>query len=200
MLDLSTSGILELLTQYGYAIIFPISIIEGPMVAALAGFLVSVGRLNAVLVFLLLLLGDMIGDTLYYCLGYFFRRGKVPKWLGYIGIKDHNVHVFEHYFQKHDWKIILLGKTQAVGVVILFSAGFARMSYKKFMAYNVLGSTPKIILFEGIGFYFGESYKQLDSYFNYAAIASMALALALLGGYFLFKRYLKTHYEELKVE
>lgn len=200
MLDLSNTGILALLTHYGYAIIFPISILEGPMVATLAGFLVSIGSLNAIIVFLLLLLGDMLGDTLYYALGRFTRRGKVPRWLGFLGIADHNVHIFEHYFQKHDWKIILLGKTQAVGSVILFSAGFAKMPYKKFMGYNIVGSIPKIILFEGIGFYFGEAYNRLSTYFDYAAVASLALALVLLGGYWLFKRYLKTHYEELKDE
>lgn len=197
MVDLSNTGILALLTHYGYAIIFPISIVEGPMVAALAGFLVSIGDLDAVLVFLLLLLGDMVGDTLYYLLGYFSRGKKVPRWLGIFGIREDNVKTFDRYFHEHDWKIILLGKTQPVGGAILFSAGFSKMSYKRFMAYNIVGSIPKIILFEGIGYYFGEAYNKLGTYFDYAAGASFVIALVLLGGYFLFKRYLKSHFVEL---
>jgi membrane protein DedA with SNARE-associated domain len=198
MLDLNVQGILELMTQYGYAILFPVSILEGPIVATLAGFLVSLGKLDPFIVFGILLCGDIVGDTIYYFLGRVFRREKVPRWLSFLGITEHNVHIFESYFKKHDWKIILLAKTQAVGSVILFTAGFARMPYRKFILLNIAGSIPKIILFEGIGFYFGEAYHQLNTYFGYAAWISLGTAVVLLGGYFLFKRYLKTHYEELQ--
>ena len=198
MLDLTSSGILELLTHYGYIVIFPISILEGPIVSVLAGFLVSVGKLNMILVFLLLLAGDLIGDTLYYSLGRFFRRKKIPRWLVFLGIRAENVHFFAHFFKQHDWKILMVGKAQAVGSVILFSAGLARMPYGPFLFYNFLASVPKIMLFEGIGFYFGEAYHRVEVYFDIFGVISLLLALLLLGGYFVFKRYLKMQYEELQ--
>jgi len=200
MLGFTNTELLDLLTQYGYGIVFPVSILEGPIVATLSGFLVSLGVFNFIFVTLVLVLGDLVGDTLYYLLGRSFRRKKVPRWLRFVGIRDDNVQRFEGYFHKHDWKIILLGKTQAVGAAILFSAGFAKLPYKKYMLYNLLGSAPKVLLFEAIGYYFGRAYSEFDSYLNTIGILSFLFAGFMLLAYFLFKRYLKSHYAELKNE
>lgn len=200
MLGFTNIELLDLLTQYGYGIVFPVSILEGPIVATLSGFLVSLGVFNLVYVTLILVLGDLVGDTLYYLLGRAFRRKKVPRWFRFFGIRDDNVHTFEGYFHKHDWKIILLGKTQAVGAAILFTAGFVKLPYKKYMLYNLLGSAPKVLLFEAVGYYFGKAYTELDSYVNTVGLLSFLFASFMLLAYFLFKRYLKTHYAELKNE
>lgn len=197
MLSFSHSDLLALLMQYGYAIIFPISILEGPVVAMLAGFLVSTGALNAWIVFALLMLGDTVGDALYYAVGRFFRGQKVPHWLGWIGITDENVHRFEHFFHQHHLKILLLAKTQAIGGVVLFTAGFARAPFWRYLWYNFLGSLPKVLLFQVAGFYVGQAFTRIDKVLDFFSIGSFVFAVVLLGGYFVFKRYLKTHYKEL---
>ncbi len=200
MLGFTNTELLDLLTQYGYGIVFPISVLEGPIIATLSGFLVSLKVFNPFLATLVLILGDLVGDTLYYGLGRAFRRKKIPGWLRFVGIRDDNVHTFEGYFHKHDWKIILLGKTQAVGSAILFTAGFAKIPYKRYMLYNLLGSAPKVLLFEAIGYYFGKAYTEFDSYLNAIGLLSFLFAAFMLLAYFLFKRYLKSHYTELKNE
>lgn len=197
MSSFTQSDLLALLVQYGYAIVFPISIVEGPVVAMLAGFLVSTGALDPFLVFALLMLGDTVGDALYYAVGRAFRGKKVPSWLGWAGITDANVHRFEHFFHQHHLKILLLAKTQAIGGVVLFTAGFARAPFWRYLWYNFLGSLPKVLLFEIAGFYVGQAFTRIDTVLDTVAIASFVFAGILLGGYFVFKRYLKTHYKEL---
>jgi membrane protein DedA with SNARE-associated domain len=200
MLGYTDSELVTLLTQYGYGMVFLLSVPEGPIVGALAGFLISLGIFNPIWATLVLMLGDAVGDALFYWIGTLFRSKKIPKWLGWFGIRDDNVHHFDHYFHQNDWKLILIAKTQAVGGAILFSAGFAKANFKKYMLYNVLGSFPKVILFLLIGFYFGEAFSEVDKVLTTVGLASFALALLLLGGYYALKRYLKTHAKELKNE
>jgi membrane protein DedA with SNARE-associated domain len=184
-------NIITLLEAYGYVMIFPIAIVEGPIVAVLAGFLVSLGHLNWLLVFLVLMAGDMVGDTLYYALGRWGGRGFLHRWGKYVGLTEDRAAAFKKTFAAHDWKIILIGKTQAVGSAVLFAAGVARMPFGKYMFYNVLGGTPKIALFEAVGFFFGAWYGTVSTYMNYAGAASFVLALALLFGYWFFRRRVK---------
>jgi hypothetical protein len=48
---LTIEAIMALLTQYGYFLLLPVSILEGPVVAMLAGALVSFHVLNGLLVY-----------------------------------------------------------------------------------------------------------------------------------------------------
>lgn len=196
----TTAHLFALLATYGYAILFPLSVVEGPVVAMIAGFFVSTGALNGVLVFCLLMAGDMVGDTLYYGLGKMFRRKKIPRILQAIGITEPRVQRFDLLFEKHDWKILLLGKTQAVGGVILFSAGFARMPYLPFLAYNFIGSLPKVLLFLVIGYYFGNALKDLDHVVSDVALISFGLAVLLLISYVILKAAIRVHFKELRNE
>ena len=52
----------------------------------------------------------------------------------------------------------MVGKTQALGSPILVAAGIAKAPFGKYILYNTLGSLPKVILFQVIGYYFGKSY------------------------------------------
>lgn len=197
MSGLALTNIVALLTQYGYAIIFPISIIEGPIVAVIAGFLVSLGRLNWFVTFCILMAGDIVGDTFYYALGRWGGRGFIRRWGKYIGVSEARVRSLEHYFYAHNWKILTFAKTQAVGSAILFSAGVAQMPFGKYIWYNLLSSLPKVALFEIIGFYFGRGLTSVNMYVNYAGALSFIAAVALLGAYWFIKKYINSKNREL---
>ena len=185
----TTAHIADLLAHYGYAMLLPVATMEGPLVSILAGMLVSLGILDAWISFAVLMAGDMLGDTLYYTLGRFGRRKEFPRWYRFIGITEERVHRLEKFFKAHDWKILFFAKTQAIGSVILFSAGFAHMNYKKYMFYNILGSLPKVAIFLSVGYFFTQGYAQVDGYVNAAGIFSVMLGVTLLIGYFVFKHY-----------
>lgn len=197
MFSLDHTSIFALLTHYGYAIIFPISILEGPIIAIIAGFLVSLGKLNGILVFIILVLGDLTGDSLYYGLGRFGGRSFVLRYGKYIRMSEEKVLRLEKYFGTHDWKIILFSKTQPIGSALLFSAGMAKMPYEKYLWYNLLGTLPKVLIFELIGFYFGQGYAQIGGYINIAGISSFILGALLIAAYWLLKKYTKIDTEKV---
>jgi membrane protein DedA with SNARE-associated domain len=61
--------ILIILEKYKYWLIFPIVIIEGPIIVVISGFLVYLGFLNAYITYIILVIGDSIGDSMYYAIG-----------------------------------------------------------------------------------------------------------------------------------
>lgn len=182
MFNLISSGkILLLLMAYRYAIFFPLAVIEGPIVTVIAGFLCSIGFFNFWFVYAIAMAGDIVGDALYYFLGWWggeriFKRGR------FLWIKTEQLGRLEKHFESHAGKIMLFGKwTQTVGAPILLAAGMARVSLKKYFFFNTIGSLPKVFIFLIIGFYFGRAYAEIDKYFGYISLAvSIIIVLVVL--------------------
>jgi membrane-associated protein len=198
-LHLGLSDIMALLIHYKYGILFPLSVIEGPVVSIISGFLITLGYLNLILTFFVLVIGDVVGDFIYYALGRWAGRTFINYFGKYVGVTEKRVHSLEHYFYEHDWKILFFGKTQAIGSAILFTAGVTRMPFARYMFFNLIASIPKVILFLVIGYYFGKAYATVNTYVNYFAIASLALSIVLLSGYLFLKRYIKKTQTDLDV-
>jgi len=181
----------SLLSRYGYAVLFPVAVVEGPGAAIVAGALVGSGQLDGVTVILMLVAADLVGDALYYALG---RWGHTPL-LERIGarlkITKDRLGPLEKHFRKHELKLIMLGKTQALGSVILYFAGAVKMSFARFMLYNLLGTAPKILLFVSIGFFVGQTIIHSAKSVDYITFVTFGIALILLVSYLLARRYMK---------
>ncbi|MFA6006797.1 MAG: DedA family protein [Candidatus Paceibacterota bacterium] len=175
-----TASIIALIEHYGYTIIFPISIVEGPVVTLISGFLVSLGLLNAFGVFCVLVAGDLVGDTLYYFIGRWGREGFVRRWGKYFGLTPERVAHVREYFHTRGWKLLLLSKAHGAGSLVLFSAGAAEMPYPKFLFYNFVGTVPRVFILETIGIYGGASFALINQYVNgVAAVLSVVFILAV---------------------
>ena len=172
-------AILNLLMVYKYLIIFPISILEGPIITILSGLLVSLGSVNVYMVFLTLIAGDLVGDMIYYIIGRFGRKHFIHRWGHLIGITEDKIIHLEDRFKKHEISILLIGKTQPIGSVALATAGFVKMPFIKFMSINLIGTIIKTIIFLIIGFYFGKAYMTIDNYLTRGGI--IALFVLVIG-------------------
>jgi membrane protein DedA with SNARE-associated domain len=183
--------VIPLIARYGYAVLLPVAVVEGPATAAITGALVAAGQFDGVIACLLLVAADLVGDALYYSLGRYGHGplfGWIDKWLR---ITPERLKRVEDRFHAHDWKLIMLGKTQALGGLVLYFAGASRMSFVRYMAFNVIGTFPKVILFEMIGFFLGASILQTTSRrLDYITFALFAMAMLLLGSYWLVRRRL----------
>jgi membrane protein DedA with SNARE-associated domain len=184
-------NIIDLLAQYKYLILLPMAIVEGPILAIIAGLLCSQGLLNAGYAYVIIVLGDIAGDTIVYLLG---RWGESPvlrklsRFLGFSEIKMAKARIF---FENNPNKTISLSKLiLGVGVAGIFMAGHAKIPYKKFMGICFTTSALQYIVYLSIGFLFGEAYKQINNYLNYFATLSILAALAT-GLFFLIKSKLK---------
>lgn len=189
---ISLQNILNWLILYKYEVIFPVTVVEGPIVTVIAGFLASQGILNLYLTYLIIVAGDLTGDLLYYAIGRWGGIRFVQQWGHWFGIKEKQIKRLEKHYEKHSGKTLIIGKiTHGVGSVILFTAGMARMSVWRFFWFNVIGTLPKSLLFLLIGYYFGESYKVIDTYLNLTAKTTIGVAVGLVLIYLLVVNILK---------
>lgn len=188
---ISTSSILSLLVIYRYAIFFPITIIEGPIVTIIAGFLSSLGYFNLIIIYVIAVLGDTIGDLIYYLIGH-WGGGRIVKNGKFLWIKSEQLVKIKNHFSSHAGKTLLFGKwTQHLGAAILLASGMSNMPIKKFILFNLIGSVPKILIFVLIGYYFGQAYDKINKYFGYASL-SIAVAIILIISYFVIVKVIKS--------
>jgi len=65
---------IELLLTYKYIILIQLSIIEGPILTVVCGFLVTLNVFDPIVVYVVMVLGDIAGDGLIYYIGYSGKR------------------------------------------------------------------------------------------------------------------------------
>jgi membrane protein DedA with SNARE-associated domain len=170
---------ITLITTYGYLVIFPLAIIEGPIITIIGGFLVSLGLLNPLLVYIVVIAGDIVGDALYYAIGR-YGKNKFLRWVGrHIGLTEESFSKAHKHFVAHGWKTLMAAKLiQGVGVAGLVTAGAVRMPYARYMLLCLSVSALQSMLFLGVGIVFGHAYLSLNHYLNVFA-TSMSIAFLL---------------------
>jgi len=182
--------VIPLLARYGYAVLLPIAVVEGPGVAMITGALVAAGQFNGLVAGLLLVAADLVGDALYYGLGRFGHAPLLKRISKRLKLKPERLDRLEQRFHDNDWKLLMIGKTQALGSIILYFAGASRMSFPRYMALNLIGTVPKVVLFELVGYFLGQTLLHSTHYINYLTVILFGVALLLLLLYWLIRRYL----------
>jgi membrane-associated protein len=186
----SPAELLILLEKYKYLLIFPIMVLEGPIITVISGFLVSLGKLDIYYAYPLLVIGDFLGDILHYGFGKYFNKFSFfQKALIFLGYDDERERMIEEHFRKHSGKTLIASKvSHGIGGFVQIVAGMINVDFVEFMKYSLLGTIPKILILFLLGYYLGSSYVRIDTYFDYTALFSIfALVIVLL--YILSKKY-----------
>ncbi|MEK7150920.1 MAG: VTT domain-containing protein [Patescibacteria group bacterium] len=176
----------QLLMAYGYALLFPIAIIEGPIISIIAGLLVAGGFLNLYITYGVLIFGDLVGDTLYYSIGRYGGNYFVKRWGWLLNIDGSKLLRLEENFNTHSAKWLFFAKAQGLGSAILVAAGVIKMPFGRFLWLNFLATICKSAIFLAIGFYFGKAYVSINGYINKFGI--ITIFLIIVGGILYFLR------------
>ncbi|TSC90975.1 MAG: hypothetical protein CEN90_702 [Parcubacteria group bacterium Licking1014_17] len=191
-MNFSVDEILSLLLAYRYLILFPIVVVEGPIVTVITGFFVSLGHLNAYLAYLVIVVADTTGDALHYLLGRTSRHRYASKIMGFLGINQKRLEHVELHFERHPIKTLLLGKiTHGIGGIPLVAAGVAKMPFWRFIKINILVTLPKSLILLLIGYFFGNYIDRINKYFDSTAFVMLAIAIILVIVYFVSVRLAK---------
>jgi membrane-associated protein len=195
--SLTLGAIPGLLMQYRYFFLFPIAVIEGPIISVITGYLVHLGFFDLFVAYFVILSGDLVGDVLYYLVGRYGRLQFIEKWGHFVGVNADKVKDMERIFGRHSAKALFFGKfTLGLGGIIILAAGASRVRFSKFFLYSSLGSIPKSAILMLIGGLFGYAFLTIGRYFNYTAIITMVVAFFIALGYYLFQRYAKKSLEK----
>ncbi len=182
-------NILNLLIEYKYLILFPLAIVEGPILAVIGGFLCISGLMNPGFLYIVIIAGDMIGDSLVYALG----RWGVPDFLkriaGRFGLFASDIEPVRAYFDSNPRKTISLSKiTLGIGFAGLYLAGNTKVPYRKYIIICFITSALQYIVYIGLGLLFGAAYKQISQYLDFLTALIFVLAASILFVYFIRSR------------
>jgi len=172
-------NIFQFLHSYGYAIILPLMILEGPVATLAAAILASLGAFNVWVVLILSIIGDIVGDVILYGLGYHYGMGFVKHVGKYIGITEKLVLRMEKYFQRHGGKTILAVKsTTGLCWAAFTAAGIVKMDFGKFLKNSFYGG----IIWSGflvfMGYFYGYLWREVRDYIKWIGWMVSIVAIA----------------------
>jgi membrane-associated protein len=150
----------------GYIILFAIIFAEtgllvgfflpGDSLLFSAGFLASTGRLDIFLLIGLLIVAAIVGDALNYFLGlqtgeHIFEKGRLKF------VKHEHLLAAKGFYDRHGGKAIVLARfVPLVRTFTPFVAGVARMRYRDFVFFNVVGGVGWVLSMSLAGYFLGQ--------------------------------------------
>ncbi len=120
-----------------------------------AGALAAVGGLNPFLLFLILSAAAILGDTANYWIGNFIGPRVFQKEKSRIFRREYLDRTHEFYEKYGAETIIIARFVPIVRTFAPFVAGVGRMTYARFLSYNVIGGVLWVSLFVFGGYFFG---------------------------------------------
>ncbi len=177
------------LASYKYLALFPLALVEGPIVTVIMGFFSSLGFINLLFAFLIIVAGDLTGDGFFYILGRKGGKKFIQRWGRFLGVKESQVESLEKNFTERGGRILIIGKIlHGVGGAFLLAAGLAKMPFDKFLFFNLLATLVKSSLLIALGFYFGQAFNLINFYLGRIALITVAATAIFLLIYFLYFR------------
>jgi len=201
---MSVELLTELILQYRYWILIPLSLIEGPVVAFVAGTLASIGYFDMYFLAGLFFVRDIGLDGIYYAIGHFggqtaFARRMLKK----IGITpDHLEQVRVLWEKRPGWTMFIGKLSYGIASAFIVVAGMVKMPLRKFFAYGSVVAVLQYGTLLFLGYYLGASLggsvAKIISNVQYA----IAFAAIFISGYYLFTWYMRKKFlkEEREIE
>lgn len=161
-MDQAGQQIFEFLQNYGYWLMLPLMIIEGPVVTIMAATLAALGAFNVWVVLLFSIAGDIAGDVVLYGLGYKYGMSFVQRVGKYIGITEKLVLRMQKYFLKHGGKTIFAVKsTTGLCWATFAAAGIVKMDFRKFLLNSFLGGIVWSGFLVAMGYFYGYLWREI---------------------------------------
>jgi membrane protein DedA with SNARE-associated domain len=148
------------------------------------GFNVSEGHLSMVGIIVFGVIGDMIGASIAYAIGYWGREELVERHGNKLHISKHRLDRAHRWFERFGAPVIVLSRCIPFArAAFPYAAGVARMGYVRFLAFATIGSIIWISALGILGNAVGsnwQSWRHNLEYVDYIAAALLVAAIAYL--------------------
>jgi membrane-associated protein len=174
----------HLIYGYSYLILFPLIVIEGPVITVIAGFLASTGFLDPILAYLTILAGNLTGDIIYYSAGRWWFKSSITRLTNFFKVKKERMERLESRLRKNSGKLIFFGKlSHFLGAPILVASGVVEVPFFNYIVYCFLAEAPKSLILLLVGYFFGSTVSNYGRYMNLTFLGLIILTLILIGIY-----------------
>lgn len=184
-LDRYLSAIIQQFGLWTYAILFLVIFVEtgfvvmpflpGDSLLFAAGTFAALKALKVGWLILALSAAAILGDTVNYWIGHYVGPKVFAKEKARFFKKEHldRTHAF---YEKHGGKTIIIARfVPIIRSFAPFVAGIGRMSYGRFIVYNVVGGVGWVVLLVGAGYFFG-TIPFVKKNFSLAILAIIAIS------------------------
>lgn len=189
-LDKHLSVVIEKFGAWTYFLLFLVIFMEtgfvvtpflpGDSLLFAAGAFAALGSLNIAGLLLLLAVAAILGDTVNYWIGHFVGPKVFHENIRFV--KREHLERTHEFYEKHGGKTIVLARFMPIiRTFAPFVAGIGRMTYGRFITYNVIGGIAWVSLFTLVGFFFGNLPVVKD---NFTLVILAIIALSLLPALF----------------
>jgi membrane protein DedA with SNARE-associated domain len=186
------AGLTPVLQQWGYLAVGGLVFVEdfgvpvpGETVMIAAAVYAGAGRLDIVAVAVIALVAAVVGDNIGYGIGRLGGRRLVTRFGRYVFLTPARVRRAEGFFSRHGGKIISVarfveGLRQVNGII----AGLAGLSWRRFLAFNVLGAALWVGCWVSFGYaagqHMGTLYPAVQRYELYLLVGASTAGAALI--------------------
>jgi membrane protein DedA with SNARE-associated domain len=167
-------------------------VVEGPILMVASGFLLRLGLFEPVPLFLTVVLGDLVGDVIWYYVGYYALDWFLRTRGHFLSVTPKVLEQMRKLYHKHHEKILFFSKISlgfGMSLATLTVAGASRIPFKRYMLFNALGEFVLVAVLLTAGYLFGNFYDQLAR--DLKVISLVGLAVMLIVATVGFSRYVK---------
>jgi membrane protein DedA with SNARE-associated domain len=187
------------LNRYGYWAVFGALVLEnfgmpvpGETLLIAGALLASHGKMDIVSLLLTACLAAVTGDNIGYAIGRFGGRRLVFRYGRYLFITEERLKKAEEFFHRYGGPVVIMARFFALlrqlnGIV----AGTAKMSWHRFLAYNMLGAALWVGFWGMLFYELGDKAGRFAAHFNkveLVIIGGLVLALVILAIHLLRRR------------
>ncbi|MHB8056077.1 MAG: DedA family protein [Candidatus Aminicenantales bacterium] len=185
-LDKYLNGLIQAYGFWTYVILFVVIFCETGLVVTpflpgdslifAAGAFAAAGSLRVGWLFLILATAAVLGDTANYWIGKIVGPKVFTKEKSRIFKKEY-LDRTHRFYEKYGMETIIIARfVPIVRTFAPFVAGIGRMSYGKFLSYNIIGGVGWVALFTFGGFFFG-NIPFVRNHFSLVVIAIILISL-----------------------
>ena len=181
-----------------YLVIVIVAFAEGPWISLILGVLLRLNFFYFWPIYISLMLGDLIGDVVWYYIGKHYGHGFISRHGKRFNITEDGVTRMTDLFHRHKYKVLFLSKiTNGLGLalVTLMTAGMVRIPFAQYIAVNIVGQLAWTGFLLGIGFFFSNLYIMVDNILGKISITAVLIVVVILG--FRYFRYLKAKVQKI---
>jgi membrane protein DedA with SNARE-associated domain len=186
------SGQLPQLGVWSYVLVGLLVATEGPLTTLVAAAAAAAGLMDVRLVFIVTMVGNIVGDTVWYGMGYAGKAGLVeraPKWMG---ATPERVERLEHEMRTHALKLIVFAKI-AYGLMVptLLAAGIARVPWRKWFPVVFVVETAWSAVLVWVGFHAAGMLGELERGLRIAGVGALLFVVVVVLWFALRRKHAK---------